>query len=265
MNEPGPCDWAAAAQVAIDAIRQQDTKTRLYIANGYPGWAASYTWGDPLGWAEDHMRIGPYELNDPSNLIRWELHVYLDHDASGTYDNTYQFEIERTDGPGSRVGPTIWELYERCLLFYGSTNMIRSDLLVNTVPRPIPAWIAAGCIPLRNTMSYFYDNCLSSTYWAAGERFYDGTSYVISENGWTYRPFQSRERPQLKLLQKYSTMALPANETCANLVEDGMGLIADISGPAGIPDCYINIYDLAAFSVDWLACDNFDDPACIPD
>ena len=264
MNEPADCDWAAAAQVAIDAIRQQDTTTRLYIANGYPGWAATYTWGEPLQWAEDHMRIGPYELNDPSNLIRWELHVYLDHDASGTYANTYQFEIERTDGPGARVSPTVG--IERTLPFVLWLNKYDQIGFIGEYSAPAnPGVDRRWLYSLRNTMSYFYGNCLASTYWAAGERFYDGSSTVISENGWIYRPFQSRERPQLKLLQKYRTMALPANETCANLVEDGMGLIADISGPAGIPDCYINIYDLAAFSTEWLACDNFDDPACIPD
>ncbi len=106
MNEPGKCDWPNAAQRAIDAIRKADTTTRIYVANDYPGWAASDAKGDLATWPEKGMRIpNPTMRRDPSDLIRWELHIYMDHDASGTYRKTYQFEIERTDGPGARVSP----------------------------------------------------------------------------------------------------------------------------------------------------------------
>lgn len=36
----------------------------------------------------------------------------------------------------------------------------------------------------------------------------------------------------------------------------------DISGPSGSPDCYINLYDLAAIAKDWLSCTEPQDPIC---
>lgn len=50
--------------------------------------------------------------------------------------------------------------------------------------------------------------------------------------------------------------------TCEAVLADGLGLAADLSGPAGVPDCYINIYDLAAMAADWLNCNNPEDATC---
>ncbi|MBN2513120.1 MAG: cellulase family glycosylhydrolase [Sedimentisphaerales bacterium] len=260
MNEPGACDWAAAAQAAIDAIRQKDAATRIYVANDYPAWAATYATGDLAAWAERKMPIGnPNILHDPSNLLRWELHVYLDHDASGTYHNTYQFEIERTDGPGARVGPELGirraKPFVEWLKKYNQKGFI-GEYSAPANPGVDSRWLYA----LRNTMGYFREHCLASTYWGAGERFYDGTDTVISENGWIVA---GGERPQLKLLLKYSASDIPEIETCSNRLDDGMGFIADVSGPAGVPDCYVDIYDLAVFLVNWLDCNNFQDTTCM--
>lgn len=50
--------------------------------------------------------------------------------------------------------------------------------------------------------------------------------------------------------------------TCEAVLSDGLGLAADLSGPAGVPDCYVNIYDLAAMAADWLNCNNPEDATC---
>lgn len=39
-------------------------------------------------------------------------------------------------------------------------------------------------------------------------------------------------------------------------------LAADVSGPIGLPDCVINIYDLASFASDWMLCTNIDVTRC---
>jgi hypothetical protein len=39
-------------------------------------------------------------------------------------------------------------------------------------------------------------------------------------------------------------------------------LLNDISGPAGIPDCYVNMYDFAALAKDWLTCEMIPQTAC---
>ncbi len=40
--------------------------------------------------------------------------------------------------------------------------------------------------------------------------------------------------------------------TCGDLIEAGLTLPGDISGPEGKPDCYVNIYDLAELARQWL-------------
>jgi hypothetical protein len=37
---------------------------------------------------------------------------------------------------------------------------------------------------------------------------------------------------------------------------------ADMSGPTGSPDNYVDLYDLAAMSADWMQCNIPQDPAC---
>ena len=36
----------------------------------------------------------------------------------------------------------------------------------------------------------------------------------------------------------------------------------NIPGPAGTPDCYVNLYDLTAMCMYWLECNNPDDERC---
>ena len=50
--------------------------------------------------------------------------------------------------------------------------------------------------------------------------------------------------------------------SCSQVLGDGLGFAADLSGPEGVPDCYVNIYDLAAMATDWLSCNNPQDTAC---
>ena len=212
MNEPGPCDWASAAQVAIDAIRQVDMATRIYVANDYPAWAATYATGDLAVWAEKKMPIGnPKMLHDPSNLLRWELHVYLDHDASGKYKHTYQHEIDRTDGPGARVGPDIG--VKRVKPFVEWLNKYDQIGFIGEYSAPAnPGVDRRWLLALKNTMDYFQENGLANTYWAAGKRFTSGQGYVISQNGWPPKLKEGGGRPQLKLLRKYIALSNKMNQ-----------------------------------------------------
>ena len=41
-------------------------------------------------------------------------------------------------------------------------------------------------------------------------------------------------------------------------------LKGDLSGPEGNPDCYVDVYDIAAMAVGWMKCTDPTDPAnCI--
>ena len=50
--------------------------------------------------------------------------------------------------------------------------------------------------------------------------------------------------------------------SCENVITDGLGIASDISGPDGVADCYIDLYDFAAVAADWLRCNNPADANC---
>lgn len=59
--------------------------------------------------------------------------------------------------------------------------------------------------------------------------------------------------------------------TCADVLASGLKLDADLSGPAGTPDCRVNLYDLAVLATHWMQSDipnggaDLSGPAGIPD
>jgi len=52
------------------------------------------------------------------------------------------------------------------------------------------------------------------------------------------------------------------NLTCQDVIDAGARAVGDISGPDGIPDCYIDLYDFAEMAGDWLYCNNPQDTEC---
>jgi hypothetical protein len=54
---------------------------------------------------------------------------------------------------------------------------------------------------------------------------------------------------------------LPETPCEFQMLFDG-ALIGDISGPEGIPDCYVNLFDVAALARVWLDCNNPEDQNC---
>lgn len=50
--------------------------------------------------------------------------------------------------------------------------------------------------------------------------------------------------------------------TCADVIADGLTMPVDISGPEGGPDCKVDLYDLAAFSLYWTKCNDPAIPEC---
>jgi len=52
------------------------------------------------------------------------------------------------------------------------------------------------------------------------------------------------------------------NPTCQDVIDNGLLITGDISGPDGTPDCYVNLYDIAALACNWLYCNNPQDSEC---
>ncbi len=73
-NMPNPDVWPAAAQLAVNGIRNADGKTTLYVEGD--DWASAGTW---------QQNNGSLHINDPANNLVYEAHVYGDQDNSGTH------------------------------------------------------------------------------------------------------------------------------------------------------------------------------------
>ena len=52
------------------------------------------------------------------------------------------------------------------------------------------------------------------------------------------------------------------NPTCQDVINDGLLITGDISGPEGAPDCHIDLYDFAAMAGNWLRCNDPREPEC---
>lgn len=210
MNEPGK-GWRDVAQFGIDGVRSADPKTQILVANDYAGWSATRAnlkGVDLAEWAAQGMAFpDPAMLKDPSGKIRWELHVYFDHDASGTYRKPYDEEITRKDGPEQRVRPetgihrigpfVAWLKKHNAKGFIGEYSAPDSD----------PRWMDI----LDRTLVYMRENDLPSTYWAGGQA-WSGGAWCIERNGWPKElsnEERTKDRPQLVLLRKHFLQKKP--------------------------------------------------------
>jgi len=52
--------------------------------------------------------------------------------------------------------------------------------------------------------------------------------------------------------------------TCQDIIDDGLLIAGDISGPEGTPDCHVDIHDFAFFAGEWLRCNDPQNPECDP-
>ena len=53
-----------------------------------------------------------------------------------------------------------------------------------------------------------------------------------------------------------------AVHTCFSCSVPGVSLAADISGPQGVSDCHVDVFDLAALASHWLECSDESNPSC---
>jgi len=63
--------------------------------------------------------------------------------------------------------------------------------------------------------------------------------------------------------EKYDEVTITIeNPVCADVIDRGLLMPADISGPEGLPDCRVDLYDFAVISSYWLNCNDPQDPEC---
>ncbi|MDB5332439.1 MAG: hypothetical protein JWP03_3590 [Phycisphaerales bacterium] len=153
MNEPhdmGTSDWKLISQAAVDAIRANGDKSLLLVCGN--DWASAARFADANGtWAW---------INDPANNTVYEAHCYFDHDASGTYKQSYDKELESDKAVEHRG-------VRRLIQFAGwcAVNGVRGFVGEFGVPNDDPRWLPC----LRHFLDALDKVNIPGCYWAAGE------------------------------------------------------------------------------------------------
>ena len=148
MNEPyglGAHTWLDSAQVAVNGIRNHDTRHAILIpGDQYSGAHWWMTHGAPL-----------IAITDPANNLIFEAHQYFDRDSSGNYAGTYVSE-------GANPNTGVQRLTD--FVNWCNANGVRGFVGEYGVPDNDSRWLTV----LDNALSYLEANNISGTYWAGG-------------------------------------------------------------------------------------------------
>ncbi len=186
MNEPyntGNNLWPQTAQAAGQAIRKIDPTTWIMVAGD--------RYSSAFHWQKYNTQLinDPW-MRDPKNNLVYEAHQYLDYDYSGTYTNRSE-----TFAPMlgvERVKPWVEWLKK---------NKLRGYLGEHGIPDFSPSAVVAT----DNLLAYLSENCIPSSYWAAGPRWGENIMALDVASG--------KHRPQLAPLQKHAA----AKKTCSTI------------------------------------------------
>lgn len=176
MNEPHDMlpstPWFTIAQACINSIREVDPNTTILI--GGDSWSSAERWME----YSDNLK----NLKDPADNLIYEVHVYFDNDASGSYKKSYDEELASPTTGITRFAPFLKWLKD---------NNKRGFVGEYGVPDDDPRWL----VTLDVFLKHLQENCINGTYWAAGPRW--GKYRLAVE------PREGIERPQMEVLEKY--------------------------------------------------------------
>jgi len=180
MNEPHDMPtmntWPQAAQAAVEAIRNADMTTPIYIEGD--GWSNAADWLG--GW---HLN-SQLNIRDPADKILYSAHLYADWDKTGRYTKSFA-----DDGATSQI------LVERFKVFQDwlQQNGFRGHVGECGVPTDA-GWL--DC--LDSFLAYLRQqtNIAQMHYWAGGPAWGDYSLSIEPKNG--------VDRPQMRVLLKYT-------------------------------------------------------------
>lgn len=179
MNEPHSTNglWPQAALAAAQAIRTVDSKRWIYVAGDR--WSSAFHWP----YYNTQLITNPW-MRDPKNNLVYEAHMYVDKDFSGNYfDKNEKFD------------PMIGVNRVKPFVDWLKQNKLRGYIGEHGVPDFSPSAIVAT----DNLMTYLRQNCIPSTYWAAGPWWGEYAMSLDVTSG--------KHRPQLPVLQKHAKTA----------------------------------------------------------
>ncbi|PZQ44336.1 MAG: hypothetical protein DI551_10335, partial [Micavibrio aeruginosavorus] len=149
MNEPVGLPtketWPTAAQEAIDAIREVDSDTAIYVMG--------YGYGAAQNWLKDND--GLKNLVDSGNNLVFEAHQYFDRYTSGWYAGTYDSEGAYADVGVDRLQPFIKWLED---------NNLKGYIGEYSVPDNDPRWLTV----MDNFLAELAEHNIPSAYYGAG-------------------------------------------------------------------------------------------------
>ena len=179
MNEPHSTNglWPQAALAAAQAIRTVDSKRWIYVAGD--------RWSSAFHWPHYNTQLvsNPW-MRDPKNNLVYEAHMYVDKDFSGNYfDKNEQFD------------PMVGVNRVKPFVDWLKQHKLRGYIGEHGVPDFSPSAIVAT----DNLLAYLRQNCIPSTYWAAGPWWGEYAMSLDVSSG--------KYRPQLPVLQKHAKAA----------------------------------------------------------
>ena len=184
MNEPDavtPAQWIVSVNAAIAAIRAAGATSQQILVPGTD-------WDSALSWVSSgNASIVGGGVVDPSHNFAFEVHQYLDSDASGTHSSVVSTSI----GVERLSAVTAWAEATGNKLFLGEFG-VGSD----------PTSLAA----LNNMLGYMAahtDAWEGGTYWAAGAWW---GPYLYS-----VEPANGVDKPQMAVLDRYVATTIATN------------------------------------------------------
>ena len=184
MNEPHSTNgkWPAAALAAAKAIRTVDAKRWIFVAGDR--WSSAYHWP-----SYNIQLISDAWMRNPANNLVYEAHLYLDSDYSGTYANA-KAVYDPMEGV-KRAKPFVeWLNKYKLRGFIGEHG--------------VPDFSPSAVVAMDNLLKYLGQQCIPSTYWAAGPWWGEYALSLDVKSG--------KARPQLPVLQKHT-----ANKSCGTI------------------------------------------------
>jgi endoglucanase len=178
MNEPTtmPTElWLSDANAAIAAIRATGA-TNLILVPGN-AWTGAANWSDN-GYGTPNAVV-MLDVKDPANHYAYDVHQYLDEDASGTHEAC----VSKTIGSERLKSFTGWAKQNNRQAVLGEFGGGRNDTCY------------AALDDMLNYMDQNSDVWLGWTYWAAGPWW--------GEYLFTLEPKDGADRPQMAILAKH--------------------------------------------------------------
>lgn len=153
---PANTTWKVFSQAAVTAIRATGDTRDVYVA------------GDQFGglWNWANYNGTPW-ITDSANAVVYEAHLYLDHDRSGSYVNSYATE-EAADKAGGWLSLQQRVLAD-CDVFLGWLKKYNARGFIGEVGWPSGADATAWNAVAEQAYRRFDAAGVGVTYWATGE------------------------------------------------------------------------------------------------